>query len=56
MAELRPDLLLPGVEPIPLEVPVLGGDDRIVRMLAEVRVCELLAADLHVRHGDRLSM
>ena len=39
-----------------LDVPVPGGDDPIVRMLAEVRVCELLAADLHIRHGDRLSM
>jgi fructoselysine-6-P-deglycase FrlB-like protein len=44
---------LPGAA---LDVPVPGGDDPIVRMLAEVRVCELLAADLHNRHGDRLSM
>ena len=39
-----------------LDVPVPGAEDPIVRMLAEVRVCELLAADLHNRHGDRLSM
>jgi glutamine---fructose-6-phosphate transaminase (isomerizing) len=44
---------LPGAA---LDVPVPGGGDPIVRMLAEVRVCELLAADLHIRHGDRLSM
>jgi glutamine---fructose-6-phosphate transaminase (isomerizing) len=44
---------LPGAA---LDVPVPGGVDPIVRMLAEVRVCELLAADLHIRHGDRLSM
>lgn len=44
---------LPGAA---LDVPVPGGEDPIVRMLAEVRVCELLAADLHNRHGDRLSM
>jgi fructoselysine-6-P-deglycase FrlB-like protein len=39
-----------------LDIPVPGGDDPVVRMLAEVRVCELLAAELHTRHGDRLSM
>ena len=38
-----------------LDIPVPGGDDPVVRMLAEVRVCELLAAELHARHGDRLS-
>ena len=38
-----------------LDIPVPGGDDPVVRMLAEVRVCELLAAELYARHGDRLS-
>jgi len=38
-----------------LDIPVPGGDDPVVRMLAEVRVCELLAAELHAHHGDRLS-
>jgi glucosamine--fructose-6-phosphate aminotransferase (isomerizing) len=43
---------LPGAA---LDVPVVGGEDPVVRMLAEVRVCELLAAELSTRHGDRLS-
>jgi glutamine---fructose-6-phosphate transaminase (isomerizing) len=43
---------LPGAA---LDVPIPGGGDAIVRMLAEVRVCELVAAELHARHGDRLS-
>jgi fructoselysine-6-P-deglycase FrlB-like protein len=43
---------LPGAT---LDIPVSGGDDPVVRMLAEVRVCELLAAELHARHGDRLA-
>jgi glutamine---fructose-6-phosphate transaminase (isomerizing) len=38
-----------------LDVPLQGADDPIVRMLAEVRVCELVAAELQARHGDRLS-
>ena len=38
-----------------LDIPVPGSDDPVVRMLAEVRVCELLAAELYARHGDRLS-
>lgn len=42
---------LPGAA---LDVPVPGGEDPVVRMLAEGRVCELLAAELHSRHGDRL--
>jgi glutamine---fructose-6-phosphate transaminase (isomerizing) len=43
---------LPGAA---LDLPVAGGGDPIVQMLAEVRVCELVAAELHARHGDRLS-
>jgi hypothetical protein len=43
---------LPGAA---LDVPIPGGEDPVVRMIAEVRVCELLAADLYTRHGDRLS-
>jgi len=43
---------LPGAA---VDVPIPGGEDPVVRMLAEVRVCELLAADFLVRHGDRLS-
>ena len=39
-----------------VDVAIPGGEDPVVRMLAEVRVCELLAADFHARHGDRLSM
>ncbi len=38
-----------------LDIPIPGGDDPVVRMLAEVRVCELLAAELYARHGGRLS-
>jgi len=44
---------LPGAA---LDVPVPGGDDPAVRALVEGRVAELLAAELHARHGDRLSM
>ena len=44
---------LPGAA---MDVPIPGGEDPVVRMLAEVRVCELLAADFQRRHGDRLSM
>jgi fructoselysine-6-P-deglycase FrlB-like protein len=43
---------LPGAA---VDVPIPGVEDPVVRMLAEVRVCELLAADFHRRHGDRLS-
>ena len=43
---------LPGAA---LDIALPGADDPIVRMLAEVRVCELVAAELHARHGDRLS-
>jgi glucosamine 6-phosphate synthetase-like amidotransferase/phosphosugar isomerase protein len=43
---------LPGAA---VDVPIPGGDDPVVRMLAEVRICELLAADFQRRHGDRLS-
>ena len=39
-----------------LDVPVPGGDGPAVRSLVEGRVAELLAAELHARHGDRLSM
>jgi glutamine---fructose-6-phosphate transaminase (isomerizing) len=38
-----------------VDVPIPGGEDPVVRMLAEGRVCELLAADFQRRHGDRLS-
>jgi glucosamine--fructose-6-phosphate aminotransferase (isomerizing) len=44
---------LPGAT---LDVPVPGRDDPAVRALVEGRVAELLAAELHARHGDRLSM
>jgi hypothetical protein len=43
---------LPGAA---VDVPIPGDEDPVVRMLAEVRFCELLAADFHARHGDRLS-
>jgi glutamine---fructose-6-phosphate transaminase (isomerizing) len=43
---------LPGAA---VDIPVPGGEDPIVRMLAEVRVCELLAGQLYARHGDRLA-
>ena len=44
---------LPGAA---LDVPVPGRDDPAARSLVEGRVAELLAAELHARHGDRLSM
>jgi glucosamine--fructose-6-phosphate aminotransferase (isomerizing) len=44
---------LPGAA---VDVPIPGGEDPVVRMLAEVSVCELLAAELYTRHGDRLAM
>jgi len=39
-----------------LDIPVPGPDDPAVRSLVEGRVAELIAAELHARHGDRLSM
>jgi glucosamine--fructose-6-phosphate aminotransferase (isomerizing) len=44
---------LPGAA---LDIRVPGGDDPAVRCLVEGRVAELIAAELHARHGDRLSM
>ena len=38
-----------------LDIAIPGGEDPVVRMLAEGRVCELLAAELYTRHGDRLA-
>jgi len=43
---------LPGAA---LDIAIPDGEDPVVRMLAEVRVCEVLAAELYARHGDRLS-
>ena len=44
---------LPGAA---LDIPLPGGGDPAVRAVVEGRVAELLAAELHARHGDRLSM
>jgi fructoselysine-6-P-deglycase FrlB-like protein len=44
---------LPGAA---LDIALPGGDDPAIRSLVEGRVAELIAAELHARHGDRLSM
>ena len=36
-----------------VSVDVPGGSDPVVRSLVEGRVCELIAAELYARHGDR---